>query len=357
MTYYSDDHVTLWHGDCLDVLATLPDRSVDAVCTDPPYNLAFMGRTWDTHPDPFSFQAWCEGWAAECRRILKPGGHLLAFGGTRTWHRLAVAIEDAGFDVRDSLAWLHGQGFPKGKEQLKPAFEPIVMARKPIRGTVAANVLEHGTGALNIDGCRIGTTDALVRPEIQRHDNEVYGKGLGAGVQAEPAGRWPANVVLDEDQATALDEQSGIQKDGTAINRNRIADDMTSWYGTRNSQTGPDVGYGGAGGASRFFYTAKADAAERITHNGISHPTVKPLDLMRWLVRLVTPPGGTILEPFAGSGTTVEAALLEGFKIIAIERETDYLPLITQRINRRRDPIAYLEAAGDDLGLFGEEAS
>lgn len=435
--HYQGHGVTLHHGDCLDVLRTLPDASVDSVVTDPPYGLEFMGKDWDapwkaegahwreasrlpgshsTNPTPRPqnfgtagkpFQDWCEQWARECLRVLKPGGHMLAFGGTRTWHRLACAIEDSGFEVRDSIAWLHGQGFPKSLDvskaidkrrdwtalgdaealarltaegliradqcvvhsvgpldmgagdltlgllegavtlvvtsrdglrrdipatdaarewegwgtALKPAFEPVVVARKPIVGTVAANVLAWGTGALNVDGCRI------------------------EGGGSTTAGRWPANVVLDETQAEALDEQSGPSQ--SRVGKPRGADSGEGW-----GMTATGAEYDDLGGASRFFYVAKADASERPRVNGTAHPTVKPLDLMRWLVRLVTPPGGTVLEPFAGSGTTVEACIIEGFQCIAIEREADYLPLIRQRIDRRRDPVEALRGQAADLGLF-----
>jgi hypothetical protein len=234
---------------------------------------------------------------------------------------------------------------------LKPAFEPIVVARKPLQGTVAANVQAHGTGGLNIDGCRIGIAGGRTVHTVSAGDHRDRWEGnKWTGEVTDNGGRWPANVILDEDQAAALDEQSGELISGSR----RAGEHRLMGY--HGSDTMPMPGINGdTGGASRFFYTAKADQAERITHNGVAHPTVKPLDLMRWLVRLVTPPGGLILEPFAGSGTTVEAAILEGFRCIAIEREADYLPLITQRIHRRRDPVKYLTAAGDDLGLFADE--
>ena len=369
--YYRDDKVTLHHGDCLDVLATLPDASVDAVVTDPPYNLTsgkrggsgtasvnlntphgrsrigtgngpggFMGQAWDNY-DGFDggFQGWCQAWATECLRVLKPGGHLLAFGGTRTWHRLAVAVEDAGFEIRDNLAWLYGSGFPKSLNlvdesgertgqgtALKPAFEPIVMARKPLTGTVAANVLEHGTGALNIDACRIeGGARPLIEADYKPTDNSAYEGRMDGSLQGgsrnagtTTAGRWPANVILDDSQAEALDGQSG---------------------------------------ASRFFYVAKAPKSERPVVDGVAHPTVKPVSLMSWLVRLVTPPGGTVLEPFAGSGTTVESAMREGFNVVAVEREADYLPLIRARIDREHArQQAEAEAHVPDL-FDGLEAS
>jgi site-specific DNA-methyltransferase (adenine-specific) len=350
---YLNDRTALAHGDCLDIMRGLPDGYVDAIVTDPPYGLGFMGKAWDDLPPG-------EPWARECLRVLKPGGHLLAFGGTRTFHRLAVAVEDAGFEIRDSIAWLYGSGFPKaldvgkaidkaaGVERevldtlskgrgslgnrsrvaqgyrptelnpegtvyvtapatdaarqwqgwgtaLKPAFEPIIVARKPLDGTVAANVIAYGTGALNIDATRI---EASGRPLIiskNEGSTGIFGDGLNGsshgGVTNE--GRWPANVILDDAAAGELDRQTG--------------------------------------GASRFFYVAKAPAKERPKVDGVAHPTVKPLSLMRWLVRLVTPPDGILLDPFAGSGTTLQAAQLEGFRSLGIEREQTYLPLIRAR--------------------------
>jgi DNA modification methylase len=456
--YYADDEVTLYHGDCVDVMRSLPDCSVDAVVTDPPYGLEFMGKEWDrpwavsptqgvgfagrednlTLPafgdnrnancrvcggrqrgkkrctcespdwdrapgsDMAEFQAWCLTWATEALRVLKPGGHLLAFGGTRTWHRLACAIEDAGFEVRDSIAWMYGSGFPKsldvskainkaaGAERdrvsytggiasgsgnyggggevhvgskvgdepltpdalkwqgwgtaLKPAFEPIVVARKPLIGTVAANVLAHGTGGLNVDGCRIGTTVETWPASRNYSAKEMSRPGSTLSDDAEtqqtgpaPAGRWPANVILDESQAEALDRQSGVLQSPRTYQRSVVGGwDGNDIYGGGKGLPTLDVceSYGDTGGASRFFYTAKADANERPRVDGTAHPTVKPLDLMRYLVRLVTPPGGVVLEPFAGSGTTAEACIIEGFRCIAIEREADYLPLILARITK-----------------------
>ena len=341
--WHLDDWATIYHGDCIEVLRGLPDSSVDSVVTDPPYELGFMGKRWDASGIAYDADLW-----AEALRVLKPGGHLLAFGGTRTWHRLAVAVEDAGFEVRDSIAWLYGSGFPKSHNlqgtwqgwgtALKPAFEPVVVARKPLTGTVAANVLEHGTGGLNIDGCRIGT-DGGTAGATPGPSTGIYGNGLNGAFSRPVAGlgRWPANVVLDEDQADALDRQSGtLTSNGgrgphliqttEALNDNRVT------YGDWNPVASQV--YGDSGGASRFFYVAKAPARERPKVDGVAHPTVKPLTLMRWLCRLVTPPGGTVLEPFAGSGTTIEAAIMEGFRVVAVEREDDYLPLIAARLER-----------------------
>lgn len=378
----------LLKGDCLAQLTRIPAESVDAIVTDPPYGLGFMGKAWDALPPG-------EDWARACLRVLKPGGHLLAFGGTRTWHRLAVAVEDAGFELRDSIAWLYGSGFPKsldvskaidkaaGAERevtgrakgagstrteslgpfapeydktapttpearqwkgwgtaLKPAFEPVVVARKPLgKGmTVAANVLAHGTGALNIDAGRVAAAAGDVASVTgTKRSGGIMGKSSPRDAPSEPhdAGRWPANVMLDESQAAALDEQSGTLTSG-ANPRRRGADKGRTVLGQfagqddANPQRGLDKG-----GASRFFYVVKAPKSERpLDADGVGHPTVKPLALMRQLVRLVTPLGGCVVDPFAGSGTTLEAAYLEGFESIGIELTPDYWPLIEARIAR-----------------------
>ena len=711
MRRYDDGTVTVHHGDCIQVMRTLPDGSIDAVVTDPPYGLEFMGKDWDKfrysntgpqhtdfknlgalptfspnrrnqkcpacgkwaydHPGrkcecggwkqpaqlgyALGFQQWCTEWATEALRVLKPGGHLVAFGGTRTWHRLACAIEDAGFEIRDSIMWQHmehvfcqcqavpynyarvprqdlpgvrqdvaaddavsvgeeqdlqprvccqadqqgaqvsaqaadchgdgcvcgvrqagqevavacgegpdadvlvqvqrraaragvgqargqgslgmdgceqgvsdgedergeepgmeggghlpqgqgqlrrrevctvtevgapngpqgrlhhgapsgdgadvrattdedgsgqshqpqpqgqptgepgtlagqripqtrrgwplcdwcskplappvdagplvweyGSGFPKsldvskaidkaagatrevvgqrevwgrGVERftdigedipvngnasvditapatdaarqwqgwgtaLKPAYEPIVLARKPLTGTVAANVLAHGTGAINIDATRVNPGETvpggggLRGGAATRHEGWQRQSHIdGDPTQPHNAGRWPANVILDADAAAILDAQSGVSRDGVTVNRNKV-DGVVRDRGTFHmpSKSGADVTYGGEGGASRFFYTSKAGRDERPTADGVAHPTVKPLDLMRWLVRLVTPPGGVVLDPFAGSGTTAEACIVEGFRCIAIELTDDYLPLIVARLSKPIQP-------------------
>jgi hypothetical protein len=251
---------------------------------------------------------------------------------------------------------------------LKPGHEPIVVARKPLVGTVAGNVLAHGTGALNINACRIATsaddakameranTPGSGRFKAGRSEAGAMGRSKPGAPMDTSAGRWPANVVLDESQADALDQMSGETSAGNGATK-VINSGGGSWAQDDGGlhTPGRERGFdrkGDTGGASRFMYVAKADASERVRVNGTAHPTVKPLALMRWLVRLVTPPGGTVLEPFAGSGTTVEACILEGFSCIAIEREADYLPLIQQRIDRRRDPVAAVKATGDDGGLF-----
>jgi len=423
--YYIDEAVTLYHGDCIDVMRALPDNSVDAVVTDPPYGINFMGRAWDgaaiaaaavsgvdhtttrersasMHAGTYdlslkgnrAFGAWCELWAAEAFRVLKPGGHFLAFSSARTWHRLTAAVEDTGFEIRDSIAWMYGSGFPKsldvskaidkaaGAERevigsrkaqdirggrlnatvvnesyeinitapatdaakqwqgwgtaLKPAFEPVVVARKPLIGTVAQNVQQYGTGALNIDGCRIGTETVgwgggANRVFAHAGDGREQEQYAVDGEARPTAGRWPANVILDESQAAELDRQSGVTSSPIKVTRG--PDRNPSSFGLRTESEVADC-YGDSGGASRFFYTAKASSAERPNVDGVAHPTVKPLELMQYLVRLVTPPGGTVLEPFAGSGTTAEACIVEGFKCIAIEMTDEYLPLIMQRISK-----------------------
>ena len=330
-------------GDCLDVLTTLPDNSVDSIVTDPPYGLSFMGKKWDY--DVPSVAIW-----EQCLRVLKPGGHLLAFAGTRTQHRMACRIEDAGFEIRDMIAWVYGSGFPKSLDvskaidkaaghwrgkagevvsdngamsggnyertpkgnaitaaaawqgwgtALKPALEPITMARKPFSSTVAANVIQYGTGAINVDGCKVGTETRLnqsagnknlehrttVTP-VSSH-NEIDGR--------ECVGRWPANIIHDGSNEAALSLKSG----------------------------------------ARFFYTAKAGKVDRESEN--NHPTVKPTMLMAYLCRLITQPGGTILDPFMGSGSTGKAATINGFRFIGIERDPEYHKISEARISNQHE--------------------
>lgn len=563
-------------GDCIEAMAAMEPESVDAIVTDPPYGLEFMGKDWDAlgrrigHPlDPSKeitkdssaeprakdnpwqkeasgygaprknprcrrcgrlkwtqnqcdcerpdwdtrtseyareMQAWHERWAREALRVLKPGGHLLAFGGTRTYHRLACGLEDAGFEIRDSLIWIYGSGFPKSLDvskalredadeearrwfdaphgtpqsdayadrvlghgehfdaeadewkgfgtALKPGHEPIVVARKPLAGTVVGGLLEHGTGALNIDGCRIaGAVPTTTRGANQlgnMNDDGWEPSQTGERVEGNPAGRWPANLILshtedcvcvgerrvkaaqgirgsdagntmygagrglnrpstgqqigyaDEDgletveawecaagcPVAALDEQSGETQ--SRVGQPRGAASGDGW-----GMTATGAEYADSGGASRFFYCAKASRAEReaglsgaeakfapTMGNGIGvrehdsetatpkrnvHPTVKPIDLMRWLVRLVTPPGATVLDAFAGSGTTGCAAIREGFAFIGIESDAEYAAIAKARMawwaehpegdtraviaaGKKRDAV---EAAGQDT-LFAE---
>lgn len=352
---------TVHIGSNLDVLPTLEDNSIDSIVTDPPYELGFMGKKWDSSGIAYSVELW-----KECLRVLKPGGHLLSFGGTRTWHRVAVAIEDAGFEVRDSIAWMYGSGFPKSLNlkddwegwgtALKPAFEPIVVARKPLIGTVAENVLTHGTGALNIDGSRI-KGESWSRPP--QSENAIYGKYQPIATESHTQGRWPANVILDEYSAEILDEQSGQVRGGPGAKQTTDFRFMNKSKGKQHMVQGDSKDIGGA---SRFFYVAKASKrdrnegleeldpqrhSDRQKDDGVGgdnprnrtnqarqnfHPTVKPTDLMRYLVKLVTPPNGIVLDPFTGSGSTGKAAILEGFRFIGIELTEDYIPIIEGRL-------------------------
>lgn len=357
-------------GDCREVLSALPPDSVDACVTDPPYELGFMGKGWDKAGVAFDPATW-----KAVLRVLKPGAHLLAFGGTRTYHRMACAVEDAGFEIRDSLHWFYGTGFPKSLNlgegrgtALKPAHEPIVLARKPLVGTVAANVEKYGTGALNIDGCRIATPDG--KPAYE-YKNGPGGNTFSVGAppdgsRTEPvvgndAGRWPANVLLDEDAAAELDAQSGTLTSGSHAAGVRKG---MGFHGAEGDG-GPAI-VGSEGGASRFFYIAKPSRKERdlgCDHlpaksggeatdreegsAGVDnpragagrtggarnyHPTVKPVELMRYLVKLITPPGGLVLDPFLGSGTTGMAAVLEGREFYGIELTAEYMPIAESRI-------------------------
>jgi site-specific DNA-methyltransferase (adenine-specific) len=363
------DRVTLHVGDCLDVLPTLATASVDAIVTDPPYELGFMGKHWDGSGIAYSVPLW-----RECLRVLKPGGHLLAFGGTRTFHRLAVAVEDTGFEIRDEVAvllWAYGSGFPKSHNlkddwqgwgtALKPAHEPVIVARKPLAGTVAANVLAHSTGALNIDGCRVeapGGSPSVARRESAARsgvtprggaimDDRTSAERYIEQRPGEVVGRWPANLVLCHHpvcgercmpgcHVAELDAQSGTLTSGANPTRRGSDRDRTA-FGEFAGQAVAHAPRGvDSGGASRFFptfrYQAKAPTKERPKVDGVAHPTVKPVALIRWLVRLVTPPGGVVLDPFAGSGTTGQAATEEGFSAVLIEREPSYIPLIEKRL-------------------------
>lgn len=514
--------ITIHHGDSREVLKTLADASIDSVVCDPPYALVsitkrfgkadaaapssdgatgvykraaagFMGQQWDTGETAFAVEFW-----AEVMRVLKPGGHVVAFSGTRTYHRLACAIEDAGFEMRDMLQWLYGSGFPKshdvskgidrsgvglalqdeitahlvrwrnergltnrdlnvaigsmtngsgmaghwtrasghreipskaqwlklravlawtdchldgiyeavkdgaarptiavtvgtrlavapgqGRDRgskdihrtapatdaarqwdgwgtaLKPACEPIVLARKPLSGTVAANVLEHGTGALNIDGCRIATDETITATRnvaLGSSGAGVFGAANVPGVyEQRPGGRWPANIAHDgSDEVLAMfpDTSSGSYPPEGGMRSHG------STFGAPNAR-GEQRFTGSDGSAARFFYTAKADATDRL---GSKHPTVKPTDLMRWLCRLVTPPGGLILDPFAGSGSTGVAAIAEGFDAILIEREAEYVSDIRRRIAwaqgegrlTAQEMAKVADISADDLPLFAQ---
>jgi site-specific DNA-methyltransferase (adenine-specific) len=415
----------LLKGDCRQQLATLPDNSIHAIITDPPYELGFMGKTWDSTGIAYNLEVW-----QQCLRVLKPGGHLLAFGGSRTYHRLACAIEDAGFEIRDQIMWVYGSGFPKsldvskaidkaaGAERevvgsrpltgngktmksgfhqpdgsgagetikqdifeftapstdaakqwdgwgtaLKPAHEPIVLARKPLNGTVANNVLTHGVGALNINGCRVDYNGEKPSGWFDEKERTNAGFKLTAGsssiITSVPStGRWPANFIHDgSDEVLQLfpDTKGGAYpaKRGKAVNT-AFASGQETEGGFRKM--------GDDGSAARFFYCAKASRTERNTgldhlpevrHSDRTsdnlpggdnprnrtntpqtnfHPTVKPLALIHYLIKLITPPGGTILDPFLGSGTTAVAATQLGHPWIGCELTEDYWPIIEARI-------------------------
>jgi DNA modification methylase len=493
-------------GDCLELLAGLPAASVDAIVTDPPYGIRFMGKAWDgadierraqtiqsKRPRPDgrrgdyslaqaageydrspeanrAFQAWATEWAAAALRAAKPGAWLVAFGGTRTFHRLGCAVEDAGWEVRDCFGWLHGQGFPKSldvakaldraagaepqpvtsierdllgereveaqrgtpagergvatygewdRQQrnpvlapvtpeaarwrgwgtgLKPAWEPILLARRPLDGTVAENVRTHGTGALNVDACRIPVTGADARDVgrvITRNVRPADGWGFN-GERADrtevvkDAGRWPANVLLDETAAAELDAQAG-DRPSTLTGRadpgeaHPPVSDAVSGGRIFTTPKGQGWLYADDGGPSRFFYCPKASRAEReegldgfearpgvrlgqaLTNgsggliNGTGqrsptrnpHPTVKPVALMRWLVRLIAPPGGLVLDPFCGSGSTGVACALEGFGFLGMEREAEYVGIALARIARAREQPSLWDVVDDDPAQRG----
>ena len=434
MTEFLDGRVTLHGGDCREVIKGMADNSIDSVVTDPPYALVsivkrfansprnertenignpygrtgagFMGKKWDNGDAAFAAEFW-----AEVYRVLKPGGHVLAFGGTRTYHRLACAVEDAGFEIRDQIGWAYGSGFPKshnvgkgidraagaqreiiaegdpvkrmipGADQnkagweksngriyvptetapataeaeqwdgwgtaLKPAWEPIVMARKPLAGTVAENVMVHGTGAINIDECRVGSDGGTTRgangSNAGKERNVLHGGNFG--VESIDAGRWPANIIHDgsDEVIAAFPDSNGGHWSGetpSLVGRQRMA--------------GPESFDAETGSAARFFYTAKADTHDRL---GSKHPTVKPLDLMQYLVRLVTPPGGLVLDPFAGTGTTGEAAWREGMRAILIERETEYQTDIARRMDLAEHPSKRAAVAVSKNKLMGAEGT
>ena len=484
-------NIDLRLGDCLEVLQTIPDNSVDSVVTDPPYGLGFMNKEWDSPEKlraltqresdrsaerkaegksptdaPFSksvppglaikgakegkwFQEWCELWAVECLRILKPGGHILSFSAPRTYHRMATAFEDAGFEIRDQLMWVFGSGFPKshnigkaidkieGNERevlgtkadfsmdgairnpnnhrevgeaakeiqheygykqgwdapvtkgnsdwegwgtaLKPAHEPIVMARKPLsEKSIAENVLKHGTGGINIDGSRIGFRDEADKESAKPGSLNATGEhsmfGLKSGNELNDSGRFPANIIFDEEAGQLLDEQSGVKQ----YNKNRedngtyLGGHRKEYVGTENNEIEKKIKgqfFNDKGGASRFFYCPKAAKSDRnegldefekkgnkfmATKNGTGetskgmerfttepkanhHPTVKPTDLMRYLINLVTPPNGTILDPFMGSGSTGKAAVRCGVNFIGIEKEQEYMDIASARIEHEQN--------------------
>lgn len=382
--------VTVRAGDCLKVLAQLPDNCVDAIVTDPPYHLTsivrrfgatgaapakagksgafkrasagFMGKQWDGGDIAFRPATW-----ATMLRVLKPGGYLLAFASSRGFGRMSVAIEDAGFITHPMIGWLFGSGFPKatqidapgykdwryGGQALKPALEPIYMGQKPFsedNGT--DNILLWGTGAINIEACRVPTDEALRSGAGKLWSHLRYGgkdQPNYLPVEASTLGRWPANLIHDgsEEVLASLPSEAGAA--APVFSRN--ADKFRNTYGDfkGNVDEHASTFRGDSGSAARFFYCAKASAEDRL---GFKHPTIKPLELKQYLVRLVTPPGGLVLDPFAGTGTTGEAAFREGFRALLIEREPEYLANIALRMELADNPAkraAVVATAGADL--------
>ena len=374
---------TILQGDCIEVLKTLPENSVDSIVTDPPYGLEFMGKDWDApwkksevvkvtdkstngifhdkgfnHGIRFSrglfemqeFQKWCESWAKEAYRVLKPGGYILAFGGSRTYHRLASGLEDAGFEIRDQIMWVYGSGFPKSMNvglalekkgldpeeyagwgtALKPAHEPIVMARKPLEGTVVDNLLAWGNGAINIDESRVPGEPVPI--------NKLE-EWSGFGQKTEPdyeqeinsSGRFPANFIHDgSDEVTKLFPRS---KGGAYPAKRGKA--VATTFASGQETEGGFRAMGDDGSAARFFYCAKTNTKER--NDGLgkeknTHPTVKPTELMRYLIRLITPPAGVVLDPFMGSGSTGRAAVIDGFSFIGIDQNPEYVEIAKKRV-------------------------
>lgn len=396
-------------GDNRDVLLALPDASVDSVVCDPPYELTgkrpggrseatrgavmggFMGLKWDSTGVAFDSTLW-----AQVLRVLKPGGHMLAFGGTRTYHRLVCAIEDAGFEIRDQIGWAFGSGFAKAqvwsqakaaegdvesaqmiaagfegwaRGGLKPAWEPICVARKPVVSNVAANVLAHGTGATNVDACRVPTTDNLNGGAYSATRQESTSPWAASGSIHEstgrefvpPLGRFPANLIHDgsDEVLAAFPQAPGQMADASTSSSSRKTQNvygaMPPAHGTEPSANADNAGGGGfkmkpgarrldEGSAARFFYCAKASKNDRGENN--THPTVKPTNLMRYLCRLITPPRGVVLDPFMGSGSTGKAAMLEGFKFIGVDLSVEYVDIAERRIAHAVfGPLAFGTAA------------
>jgi site-specific DNA-methyltransferase (adenine-specific) len=357
----------------MDLLLTLEAESVDSVVCDPPYHLTsivkrfgaenaapaaggvynrsargFMGKQWDGGDIAFRVETW-----QAIRRVMKPGAFLVAFASTRGYHRMVCAIEDAGFIIHPMLGWVFGSGFPKatrfrdmpelegwryGLQALKPALEPICMAQKPMEGTGPQNWRKWGVGGLNIDGCRIEADESTRRPfgsQVGTRDNG-YGM-VGGGTGGSDAGRWPANVLHDgSDEVLEAFAAFGekIARNGGVTYGKRQAEG----YGMGAAETPV---YRDSGSAARFFYSAKADAEDRCCSK---HPTIKPLSLMSWLVRLITPPGGTVLDPFAGTGTTLLAADRQQMNAIGIEREAEYVADIHRRLRGDAPLFAEIDA-------------
>jgi len=331
-------------GSNLDILPTLPDNSVDSIVTDPPYELGFMGKSWDASGIAHNVTLW-----RECLRVLKPGGHLLAFSGSRTYHRMTCAIEDAGFEVRDQMMWVYANGFPKSHNvskslnkkydetepeteiakkwdgwgtALKPAHEPIVLARKPLEGTVAENVLKWGVGGINIDDCRVGL--GAKKWETPRGGIWATDTEAKANLIDNPKGRWPANFLHDGSDEIIELMPSAARFFYCSKASHKDRDDGCDRLETKEKESLIKTSNGTNPSLKNKFYP---------TQRKNTHPTVKPTDLMTYLCRLVTPPNGTILDPFTGSGSTGRGAILSGFNFIGIELSAEYAQIAEARIN------------------------
>ncbi len=410
--WQSDDlSIALYQADSRSALSYFPESSIDSIVTDPPYELKFMGKSWDGSGIAYSDILWKQAF-----RVLKPGGHMLAFGGTRTFHRLAVAIEDAGFEIRDCIMWVYGTGFPKSMDigkaidkatgverevtgrakgigsnsgesrygwndpadttdrryfdttapateaakqwdgwgtALKPAWEPILLCRKPFNGTVANNVIEHGTGGLNIEASRIETREEggrpllevhALRPEVEYSGNSLEGRVDGSLQSSKAAGstykgRFPANLIHDgSDEVLELFPTLGKSRGGQDAKITGWGEGTATGKGTRTAIKGVDPGYGDSGSAARFFYSAKASKSDRGGPSN-THPTVKPQSLTSYLCKLITPPNGIILDPFLGSGTTGVVCPPLGFQFIGIELELSSLQIAIERIQASVDNL------------------
>jgi site-specific DNA-methyltransferase (adenine-specific) len=410
--HYKCKGIMIYRGDCREVMKTFGANCVDAIVTDPPYGLEFMGKEWDRLWDKranteyrrkgfgagvlsapvyeagIKAQQWHYAWAIEALRVAKPGAHLLAFGGTRTFHRLACAIEDAGWEIRDCVMWLYGSGFPKsldvskaidkaaGVERevigirpdksraskfgggetavtldslpatssarewsgwgtaLKPAWEPIIVARKPLEGTVAENVQKHGTGAMNIDGCRVGTEERFNPPTTKGETVALGSFAMCNGQGSVVQGRWPANLIHDgSDEVVKRFPDTGISSGGKGAASMRSAlGGVVYSGGYAHDRLGQNAGgLGDSGSAARFFYTAKASSCERGDEN--THPTVKPVALMKYLIKLVTHSGGIVLDPFMGSGSTLAAARRMRMRCVGIEVSDEYIAFAVKRLD------------------------
>lgn len=394
--------IKIIEGDSRQVLREFDSNSIHSVVTDPPYALVsiskrfgkegaapaqfgkdgayrrasagFMGKQWDTGETAFDPEFW-----VEVMRVLRPGGHVLAFGGTRTYHRLACAIEDAGFEIRDQIGWLYGSGFPKSHNMegewegwgtaLKPAWEPIVVARKALDGTNAANLEKWGVGSLNIDGCRVGEDARTYAPKGTSTNANMIRvpehRAGTAGAEVTVLGRWPANIIHDgsDDVIKAFPTAPGQMADASTSSSRKtqtVYGEMKRGNGREGEASAasdndgvvgfkmkPGARRADSGSAARFFYCAKASKTDR--NDGLvtpsNHPTVKPTDLMRYLCRLVTPPGGTVLDPFMGSGSTGRGAVLEGFSFVGIEMDPSYFDIADKRIAAAEAQVAPRQAA------------